>query len=243
MQALVARWVKILGSVALVAALVTSAVYIHLYNTEKQTRETQEAATKGLPPGILAKYILQNRELTTMIKNAQGKTTVVVQYVPDEAGVQVVTKDKQALQDKYNALMNSLLNAKTPQEVSAIQKSLGAMAGQINTPDTVTVKTWGLTSRFGYGIVVSGGARTQIPYSGGALNIPAVPALDWKFAYAGRYSALWGVNPVFTGPEITRHIDDYTPGFLHVNNLELGVTGGLGWTGSKYLGMVLRSNF
>jgi len=243
MQTIVERWTKILGAIALVALLITSAVYIHLYNLEKQTRETQEEAAKGLPPDVLAKYILKNRELLSMVKDAQGKTVVKTVYVPDEAQVTIVTKEKADLQGKYDSLMSQLLAAKTPQDIAAIQTKLKGVVDQINQPDTVTVKTWGLTSRFGYGLVISPSVKTTIPYNGGSLNLPVTPSLDWKWGYAGRYSGILQINPVFVGPGLTRHIDDFTPSFLHMNNLELGVVGGVGWTGGKYIGLDLRNNF
>lgn len=243
MQTIIERWTKILTVIALVAAVITSVVYVHLYNEEKQTRETQELAAKGLPPDILAKYILKNRELLSMVKNAQGKTVVKTVYVPDEAQVTIVTKEKEDLQAKYNSLMDRLLNAKTPQDVTSIQNQLKGVVDQINQPDTVTVKTWGFTSRFGYGLVISPSVKTTIPYNGGSLNLPVAPSLDWKWGYAGRYSSILQINPVFIGPGLTRHIDDYVPQFLHANNLELGVVGGIGWAGGKYIGLDLRNNF
>lgn len=236
------KYVRLAERIILALLLVCAGVYYHLYKVEKETRETVELSAKGLPPGVLAKYVLRNRQLQEMVKNAQGKTVVKTIYVPDEAQVQIVTKEKQSLQAKYDELMGRLLSAKTPAEVVAIQKDLAGVIDKINQSTEVTVKTWGLTSRFGYGLVFSPSVKTIIPFEGGSLNLPLAPALDWKYAYAGRYSGILQINPLFIGPGFTRHIDDWVPQFIHANNLELGVTGGWGWGGGKYLGLYLRNN-
>jgi hypothetical protein len=237
------RYLRIVEHILLVVALICSGIWFHRYNSEKQARQTAEIAAKGLPSGTLAEYILKNRELLEEVKNAKGKTVVKTVYVPDEGGVQVVTKEKEALQAKYNALMAQLLAAKTPSEITAIQKDLAGVANQIDQSTTVSVKTWGFTSRFGYGMIVSPSVKTTIPYNGGSLSLPVTPSLDWKWGYAGRYSGILQINPYFWGPGLTYHIDNLMPQFLHINNLELGITGGPGWLGGKFLGLDLRNNF
>lgn len=209
------KYIRLAEHVALVVALLIAGIWYHRYNVAKQAKEDADIAAKGLAADTLARYTLHDRELLQQVRDAQGKTVVKTIYVPAEGGVTEVVKKPVVV------------------------------GGKIIEPEKITlvVKTWGLTSRFGWGLVVSPSVKTSITYDGGTISLPVVPSLDWKFAYAGRYSAILELNPLFVGPGLTRHLDDVTPKFLHMDNIELGVTGGWGWAGSRYLGLYLRNNF
>lgn len=230
--------------VALAATLVVAAFYIHMFNGEKALREQREIAEKGLPPGVLAQYVLENRRLTELVKNAQGKTEVRSRYVPDEAKITVVTKQRDEAIAQYQALLEKLKTAKTPEETRRIEDQLKTVTDGLNKPPEVIFRDWGLTSRFGYGLAISPGHSLDLNVSGGAsMKVPISPQLDWKFGYWNRYSALLQANLFYVGPEFTRHVDDVTPGWLHMNNMEFGVSGGKEWTGGWAFGTNLRSNF
>ncbi len=230
--------------IALLAAVIVAAFYIHMFNAEKDLREQREIAEKGLPPGVLAQYVLENRKLTEMVKNAQGKTEVRTRYVPDEAKVTVVTKERDEAIAQYQALLEKLKLAKNPDEVKKIEGDLKTIADGLNKPPEIVFRDWGFTSRFGYGIAISPGSRLDLATGDGVkLALPISPQIDWKWGYWGRYSGLIQANLFYVGPEFTRHIDDVTPRFLHVNNLEFGFSGGLRWTGGYAIGTNLRTNW
>jgi len=230
--------------IALVVVLAVAAFYIHMFNAEKALREQREIAEKGLPPGVLAQYVLENRRLTELVKNAQGKTEVRTRYVPDEAAVTVVTKQRDEAIAQYQALLEKLKAAKSPDEIKRINDQLKTVSDGLNKPPEVIFRDWGLTSRFGYGLAISPGHSLDLASdSGTRMKIPISPMLDWKYGYWGRYSALLQANLFYVGPEFTRHIDDVTPGFLHMNNMEFGFSGGKEWRGGWAVGTNLRSNF
>jgi|CXWL01.1.fsa_nt_gi hypothetical protein len=230
--------------IALAAALIAAAFYAHMFNGERALREQREIAEKGLPPGVLAQYVLENRKLTEMVRNAQGKTEVRVRYVPDEAKVTVLTKERNEAIAQYQALLEKLKNAKTPDEVKRIEDQLKTVSDGLNKPPEVIFRDWGLTSRFGYGLAFSPGHKLDLYVRDGMkLSVPISPQLDWKWGYWGRYSGLIQANMFYVGPEFTRHIDDVTPRWLHMNNMEFGVSGGKEWKGGWAVGTNLRSNF
>ncbi len=228
---------------ALLILIAVAAFYIHRYDKERSLREQREIAEKDLPPGVLAQYVLENRKLVEMVKNAQGKTEIRTRYVPDEAKVTVITKERDEAIAQYRTLLEKLKAAKTPEEIKAIEDKLKVVSDGLNNPPEVVFRNWGFTSRFGYGIAISPGSRLNLATNGVRMSIPISPQLDWKFFYWNRYSALLQSNLFYIGPEFTRHIDDVTPRFLHVNNLEFGISGGLRWTGGYAIGTNLRTNW
>lgn len=230
--------------IGLAAALIAAAFYAHMFNAERGLREQREIAEKGLPPGVLAQYVLENRKLTEMVKNAQGKTEVRTRYVPDEAKVTVVTKQRDEAIAQYQALLEKLKNAKSPEDTKKIESDLKKIADGLNTPPEIVFRDWGLTSRFGYGLALSPGHSLDLNVRDGVkMKVPISPMLDWKYGYWNRYSALLQANLFYVGPEFTRHIDDVTPRWLHMNNMEFGISGGKEWTGGWAVGTNLRSNF
>lgn len=229
------------GALALLVAV--AAFYIHQYDKERSLREVAEIAAHGLPADVLAKYTLENNKLITMVKNAQGKTEVRTIYVPDEGRIEVITKDRDAAVRRYNELLERLKVAKSTADVAAIVGEMGEITQDLNRPPEYAAKTKGFTSRFGFGIAITPGHSLRFATGDGTMSIPMTPALDWKWGYWGRYSGLLQVNAFYPGPMVSRHIDDITPRWLHMNNLELGVSAGPGWTGGWGVGTHLRSNF
>lgn len=228
---------------ALVVLIAVCAFYIHRFNQERDARQTAEIAAKGLPKDVLAKYIMENNRLTELVKNSKGQTEVKTRYVADEGKIEVVTKERDEAIKKYQALLDQLKNAKTPNETKKIEGQLKDVADSLNKPPEINATTWGLTSRFGYGMaIVPGRTLTFIASDGNRLKLPISPQIDWKWGYWDRYSGLIQANVFYVGPEFTRHIDDVTPKFLHINNLEWGVSGGAQWTGGWAVGTNLRTN-
>ncbi len=84
---------------------------------------------------------------------------------------------------------------------------------------------------------------------GRSIDLPLVPALDWKYGFWKRYSSIVQVNPLYLGPGFTRHVDDFTPRWLHIENSEVGISGGPlfgeGWPLSSgwQAGITMRTNF
>lgn len=233
---------KNLQTSILVAAIAAAGAFSYLYNMEKATREQNELASHGLPPGILAKYIQQNRELLKLVKDAEGKTRVERIYIPDEGKVTIVTKERDEAIKKYNEILDKIKHAKDSKEIEKLKEILAELLDEVYKPPKVIVKTKGFTSRFGYGLVINPDFTTTIT-GRRQIDLPLTVELDWKFAYCGKWSALVQVNPYFFGPAITYHIVDIVPKRLHFNNLEVGLTGGYRWSGGTQVGVILRSNF
>lgn len=238
------KWLRRVERLAIVALLISLGVFRHLYTVEKDAREVSQEALAKLPANILARYIIQNRTLTAQVRDAKGKVVQKVIYIPDEGKVEVVTKEKDVLQQKYDELTKKIIAAKTPSEIETLKEQLNGVVQDINNNTTIQVRDWGLTSRFGFGLVAGPGVKSSLrTTSGRNLDVPIAPMLDWKYAYFHRYSATLQINPIFVGPGFSRHIDDITPNILHLNNLEWGLSGGPGWTGGHYVGTFVRTNF
>lgn len=211
---IIKKYVRLTEHLVLVVALLIAGVWYHRYNTEKLARVNADIASKGLAADTLARYTLHDRELLQQVRDAQGRTVIHTIYVPAEGSVtEVVTK---------------------PDVVSGVIIKPGAT--------TVVVNDWGLTSRFQYGLIIIPGSKVSLNYEGDNVSLPAVPTLNWKYFYWHRWSALVGINPIFVGPGISRHIDDITPKFLHFDNAELGLFGGWNWSGGHSLGISLSTN-
>lgn len=232
---------KNLERTLLIAALIGCAAFSYLYNIEKDNREMAELTAKGLPPGILAKYIQKNRELIQLVKNAEGKTVVKKFYVPDEGKLTVITKERDVALHKYNEIIEQLKQAKNEDEINNLKKKLDRLLEDVQKPPTVIVKNKGFTSRFGYGFAINPDFKTTIT-GRRKTTLPITPELDWKFGYWNRWSVMIQVNPYFAGPAITYHVDKMS-GRLQFNNLEVGITGGFKWSGGKQAAILLRSNF
>jgi hypothetical protein len=239
-------WVHRAEHAALFLALLIAGVFAHLHYKDVAVRDAQKLAQQGLPPDALAKYVVQQNQLIELIRNAQGKTTVQAQYVPDEGGVQILVKKQTELEAKYQALLAELHSTRSSATIAAIDAQISSVTAQLgdNLPQ-VTVQDRGFTSRFGFGMVVSPGhvIHYRTSSSGGSLDLPVSPEFDWKYGYWQRYSALVQVNLFYPGLEFTRHVDDVTPRWLHLNNTEVGLSGGPGWTGGWSGGLVLRTNW
>jgi hypothetical protein len=230
-------------TVAIIAVVAICAYYCHMYEKEKALREQASLSANVLPPGILAQYTLENRRLVEAVKNAQGKTEIRTTYVPDEGKVIVVTKERDAAIARYNELMEKLKVVKSTAELAGIIGEMTVIAREMNKPPETKVVDHGFTSRFGLGVVGSPFKSLRIQAGDVSFNLPVAPALDWKFYYLKRYSAILQINPYYGGPGVTRHVDDFTPRWLHANNLELGLSGGPSWTGGWMVGTNLRTNF
>lgn len=229
---------------ALLILVAVSAFYAHQFDKERSLKEAAQIAAKGLPPDVLAQYTFQNNKLLELVKNAQGKTEAKTVYVPDEGKITVVTKERDEAVKKYQDLLDQLKAAKTPAETKKIDAELKSVSDSLNKAPTITATTRGLTSRFGYGMAISPGhSLTFTSNDGSRFSLPISPQLDWKYGYVGRYSGLVQANLFYVGPEFTRHIDDLTPRFLHVNNLEFGISGGPQWAGGYAIGTNLRTNW
>jgi hypothetical protein len=230
---------------ALVAALiVVSAFLMHKFSTERSLKEQALLAAKGLPPDVLAQYTYQNNMLTELIKNSKGKTEVVAKYVASESEVTVITKERDEATKKYQDLLEQLKTAKNPAEVKKIDAELKTVSDSLNKPPEISAPTWGFTSRFGIGMVVSPGhSLTYAVSDGTTFKLPISPVFDWKYFYWDRYSALLQVNAFYGGPEFSRHVDDVTPKWMHMNNTEFSTSFGPGWTGGYAGGVGLRTNW
>jgi hypothetical protein len=238
-------WVQRLEHIALALAVCVAVFFIHLHDKEVAVQDTMRLAQQGLPPDVLAKYMLKQNQLVQLVRDAQGKTVVQTQYVPSEGGLQIVVKKQSELEAKYQALLAELHGARTSSDTAKIEAQISSVTAQMaQALPQITVQDHGFTSRFGFGLVASPGHVIHYRVSsGGGLDLPISPVLDWKFYYAKRYSALAQVNIFYPGLEFTRHVDDLTPKFLHMDNTEIGISGGPGWTGGWGGGVVLRTNW
>jgi len=232
-------YIRTTERIILIAAIAASLVFCKLYNMEKETRENQELAENILPANLLARYIIKNRELVQAVRDAQGKVHIRTVYVPDEGKIEVLTKQKEELFKKYQILINKILNTKDLNELTKLKQELGEILDEINKPPEIIITNKGFTSRFGYGLIIGPGLRTKTSN----LTLPLLPVLDWKWFYWERWSLTGQINPEYFGPGITRHIDDFTPGWLKMKNIELGLTGGWKWQGGNRVDIYLRSNF
>lgn len=88
-------------------------------------------------------------------------------------------------------------------------------------------------------VVVKDRGRTARLGGGGVYAGRPLPLLDIKWAYWRRYSATLGITPQFGGLGVSQHVDDFTP----FSNLEIFGLAGLDWTGSRRIGLGLRTNF
>ncbi len=228
----------------LIAALVAAGSFSYLYNMEVENREAGELMREGLPKGVLAKYVIRNRELTKMVKDAEGKTRVVKIYIPDEGKVTVITKERDQAIEEYKEVLERLKTMTDEEEIRKAKKTLDGLIGDVNKPPEVIVKNKGFTSRFGYGMTIGLDSSTEVDLGNDRkLDLPIMPMLDWKFVYWKRWSATVGVTPRDIGPGITRHIDDITPRKLNMKNLELGIRPAIEFTGGRRLDVILRNNF
>ena len=229
---------------ALAAVLAYAAIYTHLYNRERESRELGEIAARGLPKDVLAKYTLENRRLVQLVRDMDGKVRAIARYVPAEGSVEVITRRQEEALRRYNELLDRLKQAKTPEEAKKIEEDLRRASEDANKPPEVVVKDWGFTSRFGAGVVVSPGNRLDlVTAAGNRLSLPASPALDWKWFYWKRWSTELQVSMFYVGPSVSRHVDDFMPRWLHADNVELAVGGGPCWRGGRCIGAGFRSNF
>jgi len=243
MDKLAAAWNGIKNGL-LIGAIIFAAIYCHLYQREREAREAQEAVKVGLPPDVLAKYTMENRRLIQLVRDLDGQVKRITRYVPDEGGFEVVVKKQEEALKRYKDLMDRLEKATTKEEQEKIRKEMEKEKQNMEQGPDVKIHDWGLTSRFGYGMTFSPGSRLGIITGGGdQFHVPLSPQLDWKFFFWRRYSALLQVNMFYPGIELTRHVDDFTPKWLHMNNIELGVSGGPGWRGGRFVGLNVRSNF
>jgi len=220
-----------------------AAGYSYLYNREVANRERLELISEELPPGILSKYIQENRRLVKLVRDTEGKTRVETIYVPDEGRVIVITKERDQAVAAYRELIEKIKKMTNAGEIEDAKRTLEELLEEAKRPPKVIVKNRGFTSRFGYGMIIGPGLGVSINTRSGKLNIPVLPVLDWKWGYWKRFSATVQINPRYIGPGITRHIDDIMPRKLHMNNLEIGISGGIEFTGGKRADAYIRSNF
>ena len=240
----ITEFIKAVERLILIAAVLLAAFYAHRFDKERSLKEAALLSAKGLPPDVLAQYTYQNNKLIEMVKNAQGKTEAKTVYVPDEGKVTVITKERDEAIKKYQELLEQLKAAKTPTEIKKIDADLQTVSEGLNKAPDITATTKGFTSRFGYGIVVSPGHSLEFTTNSGShIGLPISPLLDWKYGYWNRYSALVQVNAFYPGVEFTRHLDDVTPRWMHMDNTELGASFGPGWTGGYDGGVNLRTNW
>jgi len=222
----------------LVIAICFACAFSYLYNKEVANRTDQEMAG-SLPDDVIAKFVIENRKLQQAVRDARGKVKIRTVYVPDEGKIEIISKKRDEAIKKYNELVKKLLEAKTPEEIQKIKEELGQIMEDINNPPEVIIHDKGFTSRFGSGIIIGPGLNLGV----NGYTLPLMPLIDWKWVYWSRYSGTLQVNPVYFGPGITRHIDDITPNFLHLLNLEVGLTGGLKYTGGNRIDFYLRNNW
>lgn len=220
-----------------------------LYNGEKEARRQSDIAIHGLADDEIARYKVENTRLTQAVRDAEGNVRIVTRYIPSEGSVTVVTKKRDEAIEKYKETLEKLKNAPTPKAMEELTKKLKKLQIEIEKPPDIFIRDKGFTSRFGAGFVITPGASMKFERDGRSINLPLVPSLDWKWGFWRRFSATLNLNPLFLGPCATRHIDDFTPGWMHVENLEaqgcVGPLFGQGWpTGSGWqAGIGLRSNF
>jgi hypothetical protein len=238
-------WVRRIEHIALALAVCVAVFFIHLHDKEVAVQDTMRLAQQGLPPDVLAKYMLKQNQLVQLVRDAQGKTVVQTQYVPSEGGLQIVVKKQSELEAKYQALLAELHGARTSSDTAKIEAQISSATAQMaEALPQITVQDHGFTSRFGFGLVTSPGHVIHYRVSsGGGLDLPISPVLDWKYYYWHRWSGLVQANLFYPGLELTRHVDDFTPKFMHMDNTEVGVSGGPGWTGGWGGGIILRTNW
>jgi len=238
-------WLHRVERCLIVALLGVTAFYVHLHDKDAAVKDAAKLAQQGLPPDQLAKFVLQQNQLIELVRNAKGQTEVHSTYIPQEGGVQIIAQNQQQLMAKLEALMAQLRSAKTSSDTAKIEGQINQIAAEVNRPPEAIPTTRGLTSRFGFGFVVSPGhtIRYRVSDGGSDLDLSLSPLLDWKWGYWSRYSSEVQVSVFYPGLAVSRHVDDWTPKWMHMNNSELFVSGGPGWTGGWAGGGGLRMNW
>lgn len=225
----------------IVILLVALGAYAWMYSMERKARERLEFAQEKLPENMLARYVLENRKLKIQVRDAEGKVRTEIRYIPAEGSVRTIIKRDPEADKRIASLEKSFSEATSPEAREKFRRQIEV---EIQKKTVVEYVTRGWTSRFGYGLSISPGKNIEVPVGeNDKLSLPLLPTLDWKFRYHDRWSALIQVNPSYGGLAITRHVDDFTPRWLHVENTEFGINGGPEWGGGWRAGLTTRTNF
>ena len=215
--------------------------YAWMYSMERKAREHLELAADKLPENLLARYVLENRQLKIQVRDAEGKVRTKIKYIPAEGRVRTIIKKDPRADRRIAELERAYADATSPETRDKIRIQIQT---ELQKKTVVDYVTRGWTSRFGYGLSISPGRNIEIPVGeDDTISLPLLPTLDWKFRYHDRWSALLQVNPSYGGLAITRHIDDFTPRWMHIENIELGINVGPEWGGGWRGGIVTRTNF
>lgn len=204
----VMRWIVSRPRLALEASLVAALLFIGFRFNTAQSALAKANLDKGkLADGLRQEISVRDGQID-ILKRENGKTISTHIYVPPEGSVVIKQKDLQAIQDKQAELTGLLSKAVSPAEKKLLQEEISRLNGQLAKPDVqVTVKDNGLTFTPGF----------RLGYSGDGIK----PGLDIKFAYWGRYSALFGGDTDGLDVSASRHLDDILYG--HPRNVELYV--------------------
>lgn len=238
-----------------------------LYNFEIKKR--QEVVNKigqkeALAKDLQAKIVFQGNTITELQRDKNELVVWKKKFVPVEGSVTGTIKenenlkkvvipslieDNNKLKSQMSILLEKIKNAKTPEELSILQKESVELQGKLNDNDKrlkdaldklqyidFEYKTIGFTTRLGGGIYYDDTIKYQ---------------LDVKWFYMNRISVVSGIgfdsidiknSELMTA--ITYHVNGFSPEWLQINNLEIeaGVAYQLSSQKLKLL-VGIRSNF
>ena len=247
-----------IGYGILIALLIVAGYF---YNQEHKKRLEAEGTTQVLDTTLHGQITIANGQIENL-QRENGKLKEQLKYVPPEGNVKILMEensklkaqidqingDKNQLTNKLADLKEKLKNAKTPEEVASLQKSIDAVQKQLTDKDdiikqledqlqqmTAVYKTTGLTFRLGYGITYSDKFK---------------PEIDCKLVYMGHFSGIIGLafdtsdfNNSDLFAAITTHINLFTPTSFHFDNVELGIGPAYSFKQEKFkLIILLRAN-
>ena len=219
----------------------TNCLAFWLYKKERVTSDVLRNSPK------IEKVVVYENRVIADIRRSSTVVEHIERYIPPEGKVTVslgdtltiptytLTEEAKQLIDKYN----TLINQKYPGDLLIYQQpSTATIVIATDKLDNIIIST--KTTEKTLILDIQDRGFTFRPGLAAIYNLKEQkfePAIDFKFYYFNRYSAIVAIGPITTGIEVSRHIDDIISKF---KNTELFV--GYSFTNSSiYVGV--RTNF
>lgn len=177
----------------------------------------------------LAKFRISDGNVRGAVRNPDGSIDHTSTFRPPEGTVEIVFREDPKTKKKIKELEAKLAAARSmgdddSDEIKALEAELANARKGLFKP-SVKVQRFGLTFRPGFGVIYSS---------------KLYPEIDFKWAFWDRYSLKTGVTTKFVTTGLTRHIDDFTPSWFKLRNIEGQIVGGLNYTGGWRVGVGVR---